>query len=156
MAVRYRGMKVSDIPKCVGGGAAHPVLGPRYGNLIKGLSSAIRSALGHDSLIAEVFEEFQGLATRFVGAGMAVLVSDDFLRELKTTPFFWLGPELVKRITQGNSPLLSDAAVRDANSTVGLNLVVWHNTVHPEDMRRAEGGTPMMFSFKERFRGFRV
>jgi hypothetical protein len=75
---------------------------------------------------------------------------------LKTTPFFWVGPELAKRITRGDSPLLSDAAVREANSTVGLNLVVWHNTIHPEDLRRAGVQTPVMTSFDEYYRGFRL
>jgi DNA-binding CsgD family transcriptional regulator len=156
VAVRYRFMKPTDVPKCVEGIAAHPVLGPRYGSLINDLPSAIRHALGHDSFRAVVFEEFQGSTTKFLGAGMAVFVSDEFLQELKTTPFFWVGPELVKRISRGNSPLLSDADVRDANSTAGLNLVVWHNTVHPEDMRRAEVGTPAMTSFEDCCRGFRL
>jgi hypothetical protein len=138
--VRYRFMKPDDIPKCVEGVAAHPVLGPRYGSLIRDLPSAIRYALGRDSFVAAVFEELQGSTIRFLGAGLAMFVSDDFLQELKTTPFFWVGPELVKRITRGDSPLLSDTAVRDANSTIGLNLLNWHNTVHPEDLRRAEVG----------------
>jgi len=149
-------MKAKDVPKCVEHIAAHPVLGPRYGSLIKVLPSAIRSSLGRDSLRASVFEEFQGSTTRFVGAGLAVFVSDEFFEELKTTPFFWLGPELVKRIGRGDSPLLTDAAVRDANSTVGLNLVVWHNTIHPDDLRRAEVGTPTMTAFDEHYRGFRL
>jgi DNA-binding CsgD family transcriptional regulator len=149
-------MKPNDVPKCVEHLAAHPVLGPRYGNLIEHLPSAIHYALSHDSLRAAVFEEFQGFTTRFLGAGLAVFVSDDFFQELKTTPFFWLGPELVKRITRGNSPLLSDAAVREANCTVGLNLAVWHNTVHPEDLIRAEVGTPAMTAFEEHCRGFRL
>jgi hypothetical protein len=156
MAVRYRFMRLEDVPECVQGVATHPILGPRYGSLIKDLPSAIRSAFGHNFFIAVVFEEFQGLITRFLGVGMAAFVSDEFLQQLKTTPFFWLGPELVKQITRGDSPLLSDAAVRDANSTVGLNLVVWHNTVHPEDMRRAEVSTPAMTSFEEYCRGFRL
>jgi hypothetical protein len=154
--VRYRIMKPDDIPKCVEGVAAHPVLGPRYGSLIKDLPSAIRYALGRDCFVAAVFEELQGSTIRFLGAGLAVFVSDEFLQELKTTPFFWVGPELVKRITRGDSPLLSDAAVRDANSTVGLNLVVWHNTVHPQGMSRAEVMTPAMAAFEQHWRGFRL
>ena len=73
MVVRYRPMELKDVRKCVGHVAAHPVLGPRYGNLIKDLPSAIRSVLGRDSFTAEVFEEFQGSTTRFLGAGMACL-----------------------------------------------------------------------------------
>jgi hypothetical protein len=156
MAVRYRFMKPGDVPKCVEGVTAHPVLGPRYGDLIKDLPSVIRYALGHDSFGAAVFEEVQGSTTRFLGVGMDVFVSDDFFQELKTTQYFWVGPELVKRITRGDSPLLSDAAVRDANSTVGLNLVVWHCTIDPEDLVRAEVGTPAMAAFEDRCRGFRL
>jgi hypothetical protein len=156
MDIRYRLMKPTDVPKCVEHLAAHPVLGPRYGNLIEHFPSAVRSVLGRESLRAVVFEEFQESTTRFVGAGLAAFVSDSFFQELKTTPFFWVGPELVKRITDGNSPLLSDSAVRDANSTVGLNLAGWHNTVYPEDLIRAEVGTPVMTAFEELCRGFRL
>jgi hypothetical protein len=156
MAVHYRSMRPNDVPKCVEHIARHPVLGPRYGSLIKDLPAVIRASLGRDSLRGSVFEEFQGSTTRLVGAGLAVFVSDEFFEELKTTPFFWLGPELVKRISRGDSPLLTDAAVRHANSTVGLNLVVWHNTIHPDDLRRAEVGTPTMTAFDEHYRGFRL
>jgi hypothetical protein len=156
MAARYRPMRPKDIPECVEGVTTHPVLGPRYGKAIEHLPSAIRSILGQDSLSTAVFEEFNGTTTRFLGVGLAVLVSDDFLQELKTTPFFWVGPELVKRITRGDSPLLSNAAVREANSTVGLNVIVWHNTVHPVNMRRAELVTPMMTAFEQHLRGFRL
>ena len=156
MAVGYRPMKPKDVPKCVENLAAHPVLGPRYGKLIEHFPSAVRSVLGRDSLHAEVFEEFQGSTTRFLGAGLSALVSDEFLHELKTTPFFWLGPELVKRIIRGDSPLLSDSAVRVANSTVGLNLVVWHCTVYPNDMRNLEIGKCIMNAFEDHWRGFRL
>jgi hypothetical protein len=156
MAVRYRPMRSKDIPKFVEGVAAHPVLGPRYGRVIEHLPSAIHATLGRESLDARVFEEFQGSTTRFLGVGLAAPVSEKFLHELKTTPFFWLGPELVKRITSGDSPLLSDAAVRDANSTIGLNLVVWHVTLYPEDIRRPEVGNSMISCFECRWRGFRL
>jgi len=156
MAVRYRLMKPKDVPQCVEHLAAHPVLGPRYGSLIKELPSAIRSVLGRDSFRATVFEEFLGSTTRFLGAGMAMFASDEFLHELKTSPRFWLGPELAKCIAGGKSPMLSDAAVRDANSTVGLNLVVWHNTVYPDDLIRAEAGTQVMAAFEELYRGFQL
>src|ERR1700730_4638472 len=156
MNIRYRFMRPEDLTKCVEGIVAHPVLGSRYGHLSELLHSAIRTALGRDSLIAIVFEEFRGSATRFLGAGLAVFVSDEFLQELKTTPFFWLGPELVKRITRGDSPLLSNAAAREANSSAGLNLAVWHNTIHPADLVRAEVGTSVIAAFEKLCRGFRL
>jgi hypothetical protein len=156
MAVGYRPMKPKDVPRCVENLAAHPVLGPRYGNLTEHFPSAVQPLLGRDSLHAEVFEEFQGSTTIFLGAGLSALVSDDFLHELKTIPLFWLGPELVKRIIRGDSPLLSDSAVQVANSTVGLNLVVWHCTIYPKDMIKPETGKSIMNAFEAHWRGFRL
>jgi hypothetical protein len=61
-----------------------------------------------------------------------------------------------KRILDGKSPLLSYAEVRDANSSAGLNLVVWHNSIHPVDMIRLGGRTKVMVAFEECCRGFRL
>jgi hypothetical protein len=60
-----------------------------------------------------------------VGLGVSVFVTDEFLKECKTLPLFWIGPELARRIGQGRSPVLSARAISDANSGGGLNLVVW-------------------------------
>jgi hypothetical protein len=57
--------------------------------------------------------------------GVSVFVQDDFLSEMKQPPHFWLGPELIRRMTQGESPLLSGKQLREANSCGGLNLLVW-------------------------------
>jgi hypothetical protein len=57
-------------------------------------------------------------------------VNDDFVRDLKTPPHFWHGPELTKRILRGDSPLLSEKQLRDANSSGGLNLIVWEGCAH--------------------------
>jgi len=97
--------------------------------LIEQLPSAIHFALANETARFYVFEE----PTRLLAAAMGVFVSDDFVQKLKTTPLFWVGPELVTRIIAGKSPLLSPAEVRDANSAVGLNWVVWHFTCHPGD-----------------------
>jgi hypothetical protein len=149
-------MQSKDIRKCVEHLAAHPILRRRYGKLLESFPSAAGGALGHDSLRAVVFEEFGASVRRFVGVGMAVFVGDDFLREVKNTPSFWIAPELVKRIVRGRSPLLSNAEVRAANSTGGLNLVVWHDSSHPEDMQRGEVGNAAMNAFEENYRGFRL
>ena len=82
-------MNSKDIPKCVEV-SPRPGLGPRYGSLIKDLPLAIRSALGHDSFIAVAFEESQSSESRFLGAGMAVFINDEFLQRLKTIPSFWI------------------------------------------------------------------
>jgi len=156
MSVHYRPIQLKDIRPCVEHLARHPILRARYGNLIEDLPSAIKHSLRDDYVTVNVFEEFQGSTARFLGAGMAVFVSDDFLREAKATPFLWVGPELVKRITRGNSPLLSEAEVRDANSTSDLNLMVWHNSCHPQDLTRIEVGVAIITAFEEAFRGFRL
>jgi hypothetical protein len=156
MSVRYRPMQPKDVHRFVEHIAAHPVLGPRYGNLIKDLPAAIRHVLGGDSITAVVFEEFLGSTSQFLGAGVAAFVKDDFLQEVKTALRLWIGPEFVKRINGGNSPLLSDAEVRDANSSAGLNLVVWHNSMHPADIIRLGATTKVMIAFEENYRGFRL
>jgi len=99
MNVRHRPMQLKDIRPCVEHLARHPILRARYGNLIEDLPAAIKGSLRDDYVNVNVFEEFQGSTARFLGAGMAVFVSDDFLREAKATPFLWVGPELVKRIS---------------------------------------------------------
>jgi hypothetical protein len=156
MNVRYRRMQLRDIRKCVEHIAAHPVLGPRYGKLIHQLPAAIRLALANELTLFIVLEEIQASATRFLGAVMCPFVSDDFLQESKTCPMFWVGPELVKRIAAGKSPLLSEVEVRDANSAEGLNLLVWHNTSHPQDIRRGDVVTTILTFAEQYLRGIRL
>jgi hypothetical protein len=156
MKVRYRTMRPKDVRTCVEHLAAHPILGPRYGSEAKHFRSALFAVLGYDSVFARIFEEVQGSTTRFLGVGLAVFVSDDFFRQIKTAPSFWAGPELVKRIASGKSPIVSDAEVRKANATVGLNLFVWHCTVHPEDFKGAELATALITAFQEGYRGFQL
>jgi hypothetical protein len=156
MSVLYRLMHFDDLRAYVQGVAAHPILGPRYGNQVSDLAAAISRTLGRDCLIAYVFEDSSGTKTRFLGAGLAVFVNESFLQEVKTARRFWVGPELVKRIMRDESPLLSDAEVCEANSTNRLDLLVWHNTVHPGDLRRPEVGPPMMKAFAAGVAGFQI
>jgi hypothetical protein len=156
MSVRYRLMQQKDVGTCVEHIAAHPILGPRYGRWITQLPAAIRAVLASGVIKVIVFEEFLTSTPRFLGAGIGVFVSNAFLQEAKTTPMFWVGPELVKRIANGKSPLLSEADFRDANSTVGLNLLVWHLSIHPQDFLISGIGTTVMSSFDQTFRGLRL
>lgn len=156
MKLRFRPLRPSDIRTCVRHIATHPILGPRYGELIELLPIAISRALRDDYVTVNIFEESQGFRNAFLGAGMAVFISEDFLRKAKTAPSFWIGPELVKCVAGGKSPLLSEAEVRDANSTRGLNLMVWHNSCHPKDLTRVDVGMTIMTAFFETFRGFRL
>jgi hypothetical protein len=111
--------------------------------------------LGSEAMKTAVFEESEGSRVAIRGFGISVLVSDDFVRELKTTPLFWIGPELAKRILRGDSPVLSDRQIREANSKDGLNLVVWEGLPRPGFDNRPDIHHLMVTSFIELHRGFR-
>ena len=103
----------------------------------------------------EEIDEAAGRArARLLGVGVTVFVSDDFLRELKTPPFLWIGPELVKNVMRGDSPLLSEKQVRDANARGGLNLAVWQACIRVEDIKRADVWAELMTAFLDEHRGF--
>jgi len=93
MKVRYRPIQRKDARTYAEHLATHPVLGPRYGAAIEHFSTALRGLIDRDSFKAVVFEELRGSGTKFIGAGMAVFISEKFLSEMKVTPLFWAGPE---------------------------------------------------------------
>jgi hypothetical protein len=154
MSIRYRPMRPNDARDCAQVIAAHPVLSARYGDAIWHLRSAWLKLLGSAAFTAVVFEELEGAKRAVLGAGIAVFVTDDFIRELKGDPSLWFGPELTIRIARGESPLLTDNQVREANSSDGLNLVCWQPGILPEDLLRGEVSALIMTSFVELFRGF--
>jgi hypothetical protein len=59
-------------------------------------------------------------------------------------------------MVSGKSPLLSEAKLREANAAGELSLIVWHNAVHPKDLRRMDVAVAVMTAFEETFRGFRM
>ena len=154
MIVRYRPMQPNDVRECAEIVAVHPILGARYGSSIADLPRALLSLMGRDAFGAAVFEELHESKARILGASAAVFVREEFLRELKTPPFFWAGPELVNRLTRGESPVLSDKEVREANSSGGLNLVIWQNGVRLDDLKRSEVGNMCVTAFIQSYRGF--
>jgi hypothetical protein len=156
MSVRYRSLLPQDVPSLVTQVSTHPILGARYGSLIDDFGEAVSCSLGRNYEVACAFEEVDGSGTRFLGAGLAVFVTAAFLGEVKTTPRFWVGPELVNRILHGASPLLSDGDVRAANSGTGLNLLIWNLTIHPTDLNRAEVGVALNYAFFANFLGFQL
>jgi hypothetical protein len=123
--LRWRPMQPADIDACVDIVAAHPVIGPRYGTDIENLGRAWRQLLGSASTTRAVVERLDRKRARIVGIGFDVFVRDEFIREIKTPPLFWIGPELARRVTGRDSPVLTDEEVRDANSGAGLNVLVW-------------------------------
>ena len=154
MSVRWRPMQSKDVRECVEIVATHPEVGPRYGGATDDLQKAWLSILGRDAVIALVLEELDGRRTRAWGVGVSVVVTEEFLNEIKRPPLFWLGPVLAKRVVGGESPLLSDKQLREANSTGGLNAVCWEGCIRAEDERRPEYVRCMMGAFLDTHRGY--
>jgi DNA-binding CsgD family transcriptional regulator len=154
MNLRHRPMRPRDVSACVAIVAAHPELGPRYGNAIEDLKKAWFRLLEYEAKTAVVFEEVGETSVRILGSGVSAFVSDDFIRELKQPPFFWIGPELARRIARGASPVLSDRELRDANACGGLNLLTWEGCVLPEDIKRPDVYNKVMTVFMEEHRGY--
>ena len=150
-------MRPQDVPDCVEMIAAHPIVGRRYGSAISHLRPAWLRLLSSDGFCstAIIEEVVEGARSRILGVGVSVVLSDDFLRELKTPPFFWMGPELAKRVARGDdSALLTQGQIREANSSGGLNLAVWQGFVRAEDSNRAEFWSELMEVFLDNHRGF--
>ena len=154
MAVRYRPMRPDDAKECVEIVAAHPFMGPRYGSGTTDLRAVWLSLLGREAFRAVVFEDGEDSQVRIMGVGVSAFVSHDFLLELKTPPFFWAGPEMAKRVLRGESPLLSDKRVREANADGGLNLVTWVGALHADYLQSVDANTAMFAAFVGEHRGF--
>ena len=118
------------------------------------LSTAWRRLLDCEAKSTVVFEEVQERRARIWGVGVSVFVNDDFMREVKTPPLFWVGPELARRIARGTSPVLTGRALRDANARGGLNLLTWEGCIRLEDAKRAEIYNKVILAFIEEHRGF--
>ena len=155
--IRYRLARPDDIATCVQFIADHPVLGPRYGSAIEHLAGVWRRFLDSDGLFSIVCEETgPGTATRLIGSYIAGIISDDFAIELATPPLKWIGPVLVKRCIHGPVPILTDAEVRHANSTEGINVLVWPTAPRPDFENLPEliqGGQALFF---DAYRGFNI
>ena len=150
-------MRPGDVDECVKIVAANQLLRVQYGNDLADLRAAWLCLLASNPFCGTaVFEEIEGSRTRIIGVGVTVFVSDDFLRELKTPPCFWIGPELTSRIKRGDSPLLTEGQVREANSRDGLNLVTWHASISPQDTGRMEVWNEVMAAFMKDHRGYRL
>jgi hypothetical protein len=155
--IRYRRAQPDDIATCVQVIADHPVLGPRYGSAIERLATVWRRFLGSDALFSIVSEETgPGSASRTICAHFASFISDGFATDLITPPLKWIGPELVNRCLQGRAPVLSDSEVRHANSTDGLNILVWPTGPRSDFENLAELFKGSQVIFFDTYRGFNI
>lgn len=155
MTLRARPMRSEDVAECATIIATHPVIGARYGRTIQHLQSAWSRVLGYEAKTTAVVENVEGPRSTICFVGVSLIVSDDFVRELKTPPLVWFGPELVKRILRGDSPVLSDKELAKANVSGGLNLLVWEGCPRFEFVNEPELPRLVMERFIEDHRGFR-
>ena len=155
MRLHCRPMQPTDVSACVDIIAADPVIGARYGAAIDDLTYAWRHLLGSAALTPYVFEQPHEKRQRIVGAGVGVFVSEGFMREVKSSPLSWFGPELATLAMSRNSPVLSDRQVREGNSREGLNQIVWEVVVTPEVRGNAEFDHVLLDAYIEIHRGFR-
>ncbi len=152
--MRYRPMQPSDVRESAEIIAKHPVISSRYGSAIADLHAAWLSLLSSEAGSLWVFHAEEGPHAPICFVGVAVIVNDDFVRDLKTPPHFWHGPELIRRVLGGNSPLLSEKPLRDANSRGGLNLVVWEGCARREFETNPEIYRFSMDAFVQEHRGY--
>lgn len=110
--MRHRPMEPRDVCECAAIVAEHPVIGPKYGNGIKDLPVAWLRLLASEAKVATVFFDDDGPRAPICLVGISIFVTDDFMRDLKAPPSFWVGPELVTRILRGDSPVLREGNLR--------------------------------------------
>lgn len=156
MSLRWRPMKPKDVAGCVEIIGSHPVIGPRYGAVVKDLGRAWMQLLESEAMTTAVFEEVEKGRANLAGVGVGVFVRDEFVRELKGRRQIWFGPELAKRVLNGNSPVLSDKEVREGNSGEGLNELVWETLPRLHFAGRTELYHLMGGAYIEIHRGFRL
>jgi hypothetical protein len=154
MRVSHQPMQPHHIPECVELIASHPVVGPRYGKRVSDLGTVWARLLHSDAQVARVLHAGEGPAPPICCVGFSVFVTDEFVREMKRPPGFWVGPELSKRILEGRSPVLSDSQVLEANSRGGLNLLVWEGCVRREFETESDVHRTVMIGFIEAHRGY--
>jgi len=132
MDLSYRPMRAGDVAACVDLIKSDPILGPRYGPAIWLLPAVWSRLLGQESFRAFVFETTESGHKKIISVGIAVFVADDFVRQMKTPPFVWIGKELTQCIAEGHSPLLSDREVALANSNGTLTCFCWSGCIHQQ------------------------
>lgn len=153
--VFHRPMAPADIPECVKLIANDPVIGPRYGRMIEHLPAVWLDLVQREVNSTQVFFAEGSSNAPICFYGVTAVVRDNFLREIKSPPHCWIGPEIIKRVVDGRSPFLSDQELREANSNGGLNLVCWENCVRPGFESHSELQRCIMSSFIQIHQGYR-
>ena len=154
MKLRQRAMREEDIRECVDIIASNPVMGPRYGPVIKLLPEAWCRLLNSESQFTGIYYAEEGPGAPICFVGVTAVVHDDFINEIKNVPHFWVGPELTIRMARGPSPLLSAKQLKEANSGDGLNMLGWEGCARVGYEAHAELHRYMMTQFIRVHQGY--
>jgi len=157
MRLRVHPMRPKDLKACVELHAAQPEQRRRYGALLEKLGSAWLKQIRSGGLISSVLEDVDQDPPQIVACGASVFVTSELFKRLTTSPFAWLGPELVQRSLRNDPCILSQEQIRAENSGRGLNLVVWDGltkTVHPNDQALLD--IEIMKAFVQDHQGYRL
>jgi DNA-binding CsgD family transcriptional regulator len=153
MSIRYRPMRPKDVRECAEIVASVPSAGPIYGDALGDLHPAWLRLLEYEAKTAVVFEDITGRRAKICAIGVSLFVHDEFAQELKARPF-WFPPELARRFRRGQSPILSERELRDANSRGDLTLLVWEGRIAPGFEENSEVYRKLANVFIEVHRGF--
>ena len=157
MRLRRRPMTLRDAQPCAELIASHPLESNRYGKLAEQLPSAWKQCLRNGSLISAVLEDMESGKPSLQAFGLSVFVTDEFLNSCKMPCMRWTGPELVRYLLRGDSPVLGPKAIRDANSNGGLNLASWAAILCPQtESDRTQVQVELMTAFMQEHSGFKL
>ncbi len=123
--------------------------------LLNELLPAWRALVRSGSMISGVIEHEDAGKPGILAFGLNVFVSDEFLRHCKSPAPLWIGLELLRWYMRGDRPILGARAIRDANSSKGLNSVAWAAALAPRNEQdRAPLQMELMNGFMQEHRGF--
>lgn len=118
MHLKVRTTNEGDLTKC-----AKILPEEIFGAIRANMIDAWRYLLLRGALISAVVEDHdRALEDRILAAGMTYIVTQEFMEEVRKSRRPTLGHVLVDALTNGRCPALDRAGVRNANSSVGLNL----------------------------------
>jgi hypothetical protein len=157
MRLRRRPMTLRDAQACAQLIASHPLESERYGELQQQLSSVWKQCLRSESLITAILEDTESGEPSLQAFGVSAFVTDEFVHSCKMPSMRWIGPELVRRLTRSDPPVLGPHAIRDANSNGGLNVASWAAILCPQnESDRTEVQVELMTAFMQEHSGFKL
>lgn len=157
MPLQYRRTKSEDIPLLVRMVVEHPILGKRFESALPELATALQATLNLDSVRHMTLEErTPDGRVHMLGAGSIGFVTEEFVAQVKSPPYFWIGPEVTMLTATGKTPFLADSDLRRANTVGGLNTITWMYVISWQEMLRFEVQKLAMDAYCENLSGFRL